>query len=88
MTLDQLHDLRVWHLRHAGDRPLEGLIWNVVLTVWLLGWVGSPAFWLLRWDAAAAAGLLLLFAPGAYVRLRRRLHRHGWLRCDWITALR
>jgi len=28
------------------------------------------------------------FLPGAYVALRRYLHRSGRLRCDWITALR
>jgi len=88
MTLDQLQDLRHWHQRHADDRPLEGHLWNLVLTLWMLGLVGVPTAWLLSWHVAAASGLLLLFAPGAYVALRSRLHRGGWLRCDWITALR
>jgi hypothetical protein len=87
MTLDQFQDLKLWHARHAGDRPLEGHVWNAVLTLWLVGWVGTPAAWLLQQDLLAAAGLVLLFLPGIYVATRRRLHRRHLLRCDWITAL-
>jgi len=88
VTLDQFQDLRHWHLRHRGDHPLEGHIWNGILTLWLVGWVGSPTFWLLHWHVAALAGVALVFMPGTYVALRRRLHRLGRLRCDWIAALR
>lgn len=87
MTLDQFDDLRLWHLRH-GSRSVEGRIWNTVLTLWLAAWVGIPTAWLLQWDGLALGALPLLFAPGAYVALRRRLHRRGRLRCDWIAALR
>ena len=87
MTLDQFHDLKLWHSRHAGDRPLEGHAWNAVLTLWLVGWVGSPAAWLLGQDLLAAAGIALLLLPGAYVAARRQLHRWRLLRCDWIAAL-
>ena len=34
-----------------------------------------------------AACLSVLFLPGLYVALRRRLHRARLLRCDWIGAL-
>lgn len=87
MTLDQFDDLRLWH-RHHGGHPVESSLWNTVLTLWLAAWVGAPAAWLLQQDAIALAALPLLFAPSAYVALRRRLHRRGWLRCDWIVALR
>lgn len=87
MTLDQFHDLKTWHVRHAADRPLEGHVWNAVLTLWLVGWVGIPTAWLLGAQVLGLAGLGLLLLPGAYVRLRRRLHRRGQLRCDWLGAL-
>ena len=87
MTLDQFDDLRRWHQGHA-DHPVETRLWSAVLTLWLSGWVGAPVAWLLQWDMVAVAALPLVFAPGAYVALRRRLHRHGRLRCDWIGALR
>jgi hypothetical protein len=87
MTFDQLHDLKVWHSRHVGDRPVEGHVWNAVLTLWLFGWVGVPAAWLLGRGDLALAGLVLLPLPGLYVALRRALHRRRLLRCDWIAAL-
>lgn len=87
MTLDQFHDLKNWHLRHAQDRPLEGHAWNMVLTLWLVGWVGTPAAWLIGTPLLAIVGPVLLLLPGAYVALRHRLHRTGHLRCDWLGAL-
>jgi hypothetical protein len=88
MSLDQLHDLRIWHLRHMGEHPLEKNTWDMVLTFWLVGWVGTPTAVITRALWAVALCLSLLFLPGAYVRLRRRLHRSQVLRCDWIAALR
>jgi hypothetical protein len=88
MKLDQFQNLRLWHLRHQRDHPLEGLIWNTILTLWMVGWVGSPTALLLHWDVAALVGGALVFMPGSYVALRRALHRRGRLRCDWIGALR
>lgn len=85
MTLDQFHDLKTWHTCHA--RPLENHVWNAVLTLWLIGWIGPPVAWLAGNDTAALLAPLLLLAPGAYVALRRRLHRRHHLRCDWLGAL-
>lgn len=87
MTLDQFQDLKRWHQRH-GERWVESAVWNTVMTLWMVGWVGAPTAWVLHRDSAALAVLLLVFVPGAYVALRRALHRRGRLRCDWIVALR
>jgi hypothetical protein len=88
MTLDQLNTLKLWHQRHVRERPVEKHVWDLVLTFWLAGWVGAPTAFLihLRWGALLC--LMLLFLPGAYVALRRRLHRARVVRCDWIAALR
>ncbi len=88
MTLDQFQDLRVWHLRHRHDHPLEGCVWTSVLTLWMIGWVGTPAAWLLHWNATAMISAAFVFLPGSYVWARSRLHRRGRLRCDWLVALR
>ena len=88
MTLEQLHDLKLWHQRHLRERPVEKHAWDAVLTLWLTGWVGWPAAFLIHLGWAVVLCLLLLFLPGSYVRLRRRLHRAGVLRCDWMAALR
>jgi hypothetical protein len=86
MTLQQLHALRLWHQGH-GRYPVEKNVWDVVLTIWLLGWAGAPTAFLVSAGWAEAACLGVLFLPGLYVALRRRLHRAGRLRCEWISAL-
>ncbi|MFT3666490.1 hypothetical protein [Piscinibacter sp.] len=88
MSLDQFQQLRHWHLCHRRDHPMEGHIWTAVVTLWMVGWVGAPAAWLVHEDGAAAAVALFVFVPGLYVACRIRLHRRGRLRCDWINALK
>jgi len=88
MTLQQMTVLKRWHVLHRRHRPVEFHTWDTVLTLWMIGWLGIPAeliLWQLYGLFACAA---LLFAPGAYVTLRRRLHRSGRLRCDWLEAAR
>lgn len=87
MTLQQFQDLRVWHLRQGHRHPIERSLWETVVTVWLLGWIGTPTAFLLHLGWAEAACLGVLFLPGRYVALRRRLHRTRRLRCDWMVAL-
>jgi hypothetical protein len=88
MTLKQLTFVKRWHVLHGRTRPVEFHTWDAVLTLWLMGWLGVPAE-LILWQVY---GLLvcgaLLFVPSAYVGLRRRLHRSGRLRCDWLEAAR
>jgi hypothetical protein len=86
MTLHQFQALKLWHSHHGG-RPLEKGAWDVVLTLWMMGWVGLPAALLLGAGWAEVACLAALFLPGSYVTWRARLHRRGRLRCDWIGAL-
>ncbi|MGZ5216971.1 MAG: hypothetical protein ACXWIG_10665 [Caldimonas sp.] len=88
MSLDQFHELKLWHQRHRREQPFEKHVWDMVLTFWLAGWVGAPAAFLIHAGWALAICTVLVFLPGAYVWLRRRLHRAGALRCDWIRALR
>jgi hypothetical protein len=88
MTLDQFQELSQWHLRHQHDHPLEGHAWTMVLTLWLAGWVGAPAAWLLAGKAEAMAAAALVLLPRIYLGWRERLHRRGRLRCDWIVVMR
>jgi hypothetical protein len=87
MTLHQFEELKIWHLRQGRQHPIEKDMWDAVLTVWLLGCVGTPAAFLLHSGWAEVACLSVLFLPGMYVTLRRRLHNKRLLRCDWIVAL-
>ena len=88
MKLQQYQDLRIWHLRQGHRHPVERALWDLVLTVWLLGWIGAPTAFLLHNGWAEVGCLNVLFLPGLYVAARRRLHNTRRLRCDWIVALR
>ena len=88
MTLDQLHELKRWHERHGRAQPFEKHAWDVVLTFWIAGWVGTPAALLVHAGWALATCGALVFLPGGYVALRKRLHDRQRLRCDWIVVLR
>ena len=88
MTLSQFHSLKTWHLRHAQQHPVERHAWDAVLTLWMMAWAGGVASLLLGAAWVELGCLALLFLPTAYVGLRRRLHRDGRLRCDWMAALR
>lgn len=84
MTLDELQRIKQWHLAHKEDHPLEYHLWDLILTIWVLGWVA--------WLPAVAFGhewialmcLSGLLVPGRYVRWRTRAHQQQRLRCDWI----
>ena len=88
MTLQQFHELKLWHQRQGHRHPVERSIWDAVLTIWMIGWVGAPTAFLLHLDWAELACLGVLFLPGLYVAVRRRMHNRRRLRCDWIVALR
>jgi hypothetical protein len=87
MTLQQLHAIKLWHLAHKPENPLEYHTWDGVLTAWMVGWMGEPAALILWWPSLAFGCALLFLTPGLYVALRRSLHRRGRLRCDWLAAI-
>lgn len=83
MPLAELQRIKQWHLRHRSDHPLECQLWDMMLTLWVMGWVGwIPAF---AFDALWAAPFLAMAmsAPTLYVTWRVRAHRARRLRCDW-----
>lgn len=87
MTLQQLHAIKLWHVAHRPECPLEYHAWDGVLTAWLFGFMGEPAALILWWPGMAIVCAGLFLAPSVYVALRRRLHERGRLRCDWLGVL-
>jgi hypothetical protein len=86
MNLEELQSIKKWHVRHRDDHPVEYHLWDALLTLWLMGWVGwIPAF---VFEAVWAAPLCIvaMAAPGLYVTWRRNAHRANKLRCDWVKA--
>jgi hypothetical protein len=88
MTLSQFHALKLWHTHHARERPMEKNTWDIVVTLWVSGWVGGAVALILGAALAEILCISLLFLPSTYVAWRAKLHRAGRLRCDWISALR
>ena len=88
MTLHQFQELKLWHQRQGHRHSIERALWDTVLTLWMLGWIGIPTTFLLHSGWAEAACFGVLFLPNLYVAVRRRLHNKRRLRCDWILALR
>jgi hypothetical protein len=86
MRLRHFHAIKTWHGQH-GRHPVERSVWDAVLTVWLIGWIGAPTAFIIHAGWAEAACLSVLFLPEVYIGMRRTLHRRRLLRCDWINAL-
>lgn len=87
MNFAQLSAMRAWMQAHKVARPIEYHAWDAVLTLWLMGWMGAPAFLLLDEPWEVLACVALFFVPPAYLRLRQRLHQRRRLRCDWLDVL-
>ncbi len=87
MTLHQMTVLKRWHVEHRAEHPVEYHVWDMMLTAWVMGWVGMPAALILWVPQGVAACVVLFAAPTLYVWLRERLHRRRRVRCDWLDAL-
>ena len=87
MTLQQLQTVKLWHVAHKREAPIEFQVWDGMLTAWVMGWVGMPAALILQWPGLILACALLFLAPSLYVALRRSLHSRGHLRCYWLDSL-
>lgn len=84
MTLDELQRIKQWHVDHRSSHPVEYHLWDGMLTLWLMGWVGwvpALAFEQL-WPLPLC--LLAMAAPSLYVTWRFKAHRRHRVRCDWI----
>ena len=86
MTLQQLSAVKRWHMTHQRPGSVELMVWDLVLTCWLLGWMGLAPAVVLAPGLALLPCLTLFSVPRAYVALRRRWHRRGVLRCDWLDS--
>lgn len=87
LTLQQLQRLKNWHVAQRGTHALEYEVWNWVLTVWVMGWVGSLPALTFGEPWALPLCLLGVLAPQLYVHVRARAHVTGRLRCDWLALV-
>ena len=87
ITLAQFQRLKHWREARHHTHPFERRMWETVLTLWMMGWIGwLPAF---ASDAPWAYPLCLLgiFSPQIYVFFRIKAHQSQRLRCEWLDLL-
>lgn len=84
MPLAELQRIKQWHVRHLHDHPVEYLLWDAMLTLWVMGWVGWLPVYAFDKMWAIPLCVLAIAAPTLYAAWRARAHRLRKLRCDWI----
>jgi hypothetical protein len=84
MTLTQLQRIKRWQVAHRADHPLEYQLFDAVLTVWVMGWVGLLPTVALQNLYLLPLCFLAMQTPALYRRWRAHLHRQARLRCDWL----
>ncbi len=84
ITLAELQRIKQWHIAHKDRHPLEHQVWDAILTVWIMGWIGWIPALALGAPWACPLCMLGMLAPQLYVRWRARAHAARRLRCDWL----
>jgi hypothetical protein len=84
MTLAQLQRIKHWQVAHRAEHPLELHLFDAVLTVWVMGWVGLLPTVALQNLYLLPVCFLATQTPELYRRWRAHLHRQERLRCDWL----
>jgi hypothetical protein len=86
MTLNELQRIKKWHVAHRAEHPVEYHLWDAILTLWVMGWVGwVPAYAFEQWWTFPLCALSMA-GPSMYVAWRMKAHRENKLRCDWIRS--
>ncbi len=84
ISLTELQRIKKWHVAHRAERAVEYQLWEAVLTLWVLGWVGwLPAFAFDAWWALPLC-VIAMAAPALYICWRRLAHLTNLLRCEWL----
>ena len=85
-SLAEIQRIKQWQVAHKADHPMEYGLWEVVLTLWLMGWVGwLPAVAFDAWWALPLCAIAM-DAPALYIGWRAWAHATQRLRCDWLDG--
>lgn len=84
MPLTELQRIKQWHISHRHDHPLEYQVWDAMLTLWVMGWVGWLPVYAFQQLWAIPLCVLAIAAPSLYAAWRSKAHRAHRLRCDWV----
>lgn len=87
LSLKQLQRIKNWHAVSRALHPVENVVWEAVMTAWLLGWTAWLPAAILEAPWAYPLCLMGILLPQLYVQLRATAHRRGKLRCEWLGLL-
>lgn len=88
MKLDDLQRIKMWHVGHRSTHPVEYHLWDMMLMLWMAGWIGWLPVLVLHSTWAIPLCVLAIAAPDLYTAWRVRAHRLHRVRCDWLCATR
>jgi Flp pilus assembly protein TadB len=84
VSLNELQRIKKWHVANKAGHRVEYELLDLVLTLWLMGWVGWIPSLVLHTVWALPLCVLAMGLPTAYVRMRTNAHNARQLRCDWL----
>ena len=87
MHLDELKEIKRWQLAHRDSHPVEYRLWDAMLMVWLMGWIGWLPAMVLGTPWVFPACVLAIAMPDLYAGWRARAHHSSRLRCDWLRVI-
>lgn len=88
LTLTEIQRIKRWHVAHKAEHPLEYQLWDVVLCLWIMGWMGWLPVVVLDEFWAWPLCVLAIYVPRLYVGWRAQAHQAGRIRCDWLIESR
>lgn len=84
LSLHELQRIRDWQVEHRAEHPLEYHVWDCVLALWVMGYVGWLPAVALDLPEVYPLCLAAMLAPDWYAAFRSNAHRLRRLRCDWL----
>lgn len=87
ITIKQMERLKNWHRAQRGKHPAEHHVWEAVLTLWMMGWIGWLPACIFEDYWTYPLCVLGILTPQCYVYLRERAHQTLRLRCDWLDLV-
>ena len=87
LSLRQMHSIKKWNSANQLPHSLEGVVWNIIVTAWLMGWIGWLPSWVFNAVWAYPLCLVAMLLPQSYVYARTQAHSAGIVRCDWLHVL-
>lgn len=84
LGLNDLQRIREWQVAHRAEHPLEYHVWDCVLVLGIMGYVGWLPAMALDLPEVYPLCLAAMLVPDLYAALRASAHRLQRLRCDWL----